>query len=134
LSTRDCPICARGEPLDIVAARDATWITAGREAPLPRYACVVAKRHVVEPFELPDDDAAAFWRDVLYAARVLNDLYEPSKLNYEIHGNTIPHLHLHLYPRFDGDPYAGGPIDPRHHTFMRSDAELERLRDAFANA
>jgi diadenosine tetraphosphate (Ap4A) HIT family hydrolase len=21
------------------------------------------------------------------------------KLNYEIHGNTIPHLHMHLYPR-----------------------------------
>lgn len=24
---------------------------------------------------------------------------EPRKMNYEIHGNTIPHLHLHIFPR-----------------------------------
>lgn len=35
------------------------------------------------------------------------------KVNYEIHGNTIPHLHVHLFPRYRGDPFEGGPIDPR---------------------
>jgi diadenosine tetraphosphate (Ap4A) HIT family hydrolase len=97
-----------------VAELDAVWITAGREAPLPGYACVVSKPHVVEPFELADE------------------LFRPTKMNYEIHGNTIPHLHVHLYPRFDGDPYRNGPIDPRRHTFTRSNEELERLRAALA--
>jgi diadenosine tetraphosphate (Ap4A) HIT family hydrolase len=126
----DCPICVRGTPLDVVAELDATWVTAGAEAPLPGYACVVAKRHVVEPFELPAEDQAAFWSDAMHAAQVLSALYAPSKLNYEIHGNTIPHLHMHLYPRFDGDPYAGGPIDPRRHTFTRTESDLQRLRNA----
>jgi diadenosine tetraphosphate (Ap4A) HIT family hydrolase len=35
------------------------------------------------------------------------------KLNYEIHGNTIPHLHMHFYPRYPGDPFEGGPINPK---------------------
>jgi diadenosine tetraphosphate (Ap4A) HIT family hydrolase len=115
-----------------VAELDAVWITAGREAPLPGYACVVSKPHVVEPFELADEQSAAFWRETMFAARVLHELFRPTKMNYEIHGNTIPHLHVHLYPRFDGDPYRNGPIDPRRHTFTRSNEELERLRAALA--
>jgi diadenosine tetraphosphate (Ap4A) HIT family hydrolase len=35
------------------------------------------------------------------------------KLNYEIHGNTIPHLHTHIYPRYRGDAFENRPIDPR---------------------
>jgi len=35
------------------------------------------------------------------------------KLNYEAHGNTIPHLHMHFYPRYPGDPFEGGPISAK---------------------
>ena len=44
------------------------------------------------------------------AARALARLFNPRKMNYEIHGNTIPHLHMDLYPRYAGDPYEGLPI------------------------
>lgn len=132
MDAHDCPICARGTPLDVVAELESTWVTAGAEAPLPGYACVVAKRHVVEPFELAADDQSAFWLEAMQVAQVLSVLYEPMKLNYEIHGNTIPHLHMHLYPRFEGDPYSGAPIDPRLHSFRRSDVELQVLSDALS--
>ena len=36
-----------------------------------------------------------------------------TKMNYEVHGNTIPHLHMHFFPRYAGDPFetrlADGP-------------------------
>jgi diadenosine tetraphosphate (Ap4A) HIT family hydrolase len=51
-------------------------------------------------------------------------------MNYEIHGNSIPHLHLHLYPRFRGDPYEGRAIDGRSASFERSPEDLERIRGA----
>src|SRR6266571_2953994 len=123
-----CPICASGGPLDQLVEFSAAWITAPAEAPLPGYACVVSKRHVVEPFELPEAEGLAFWLEAMLAARVLDDLFRPSKLNYEIHGNTIPHLHLHLFPRFAGDPYVGGPIRPNTASYTRSAANLEMLR------
>ena len=125
-----CPICARGAPLDVLAELGSTWVTAGAEAPLPGYACVVSKRHVVEPFELPPVEMAAFWQEAMLVARALNELFEPAKMNYEIHGNTVPHLHLHLFPRFRGDPFAGGPIDPRRRLYERSADDLDRLRAA----
>jgi diadenosine tetraphosphate (Ap4A) HIT family hydrolase len=84
----------------------------------------------VEPFQLSSADSAAFWADAMTVAHVLSDLYEPTKMNCEIHGNTIPHLHMHLYPRFARDLYEGAPIDPRRHTFTRTAEELERLREA----
>jgi diadenosine tetraphosphate (Ap4A) HIT family hydrolase len=34
------------------------------------------------------------------------------KLNLEIHGNTLPHLHVHVFPRYIGDRFERGPIDP----------------------
>jgi diadenosine tetraphosphate (Ap4A) HIT family hydrolase len=126
-----CPICANGEPLDIVAELAATWITAQVEAPLPGYVCVVSKRHVVEPFELPAPELIAFWQEAMIAARTVSDLFRPMKMNYEIHGNTIPHLHLHLYPRFPDDPYVGGPIDARRTLFNRSSEQLSAIRRAF---
>lgn len=53
-------------------------------------------------------------------------------MNYEIHGNTIPHLHMHLFPRFDGDPFEGRPIDGRQTTFERSETDLAALADAIS--
>jgi diadenosine tetraphosphate (Ap4A) HIT family hydrolase len=51
-------------------------------------------------------------------------------MNYEIHGNSIRHLHLHLYPRFPGDPYQGRAIDGRAMSFERSPDDLARIRAA----
>jgi hypothetical protein len=60
-------------------------------------------------------------------ARSIADVVHPIKMNYEIHGNTVPHLHLHLFPRQIDGPYVGRPIDPRMSVFERSDAEIEAL-------
>ncbi len=127
---RSCPICRSGRPLDVIGELPAVWVTAQTRAPLPGYVCVVAKRHVAEPFQLPPTEMAAFWADCMRVARALSDLLQPVKMNYEIHGNSIPHLHLHLYPRFRGDPYEGRAIDGRSTHFERSPEDLARIRGA----
>ena len=89
------------------------WVTAPVKAPLPAYACVVAKRHVVEPFELDEPAMTAFWAESMSVAAALTELMRPVKMNYEIHGNTIPHVHMHLFPRTPQDPYVGFVIHSR---------------------
>jgi len=51
-------------------------------------------------------------------------------VNYEIHGNSIPHLHAHVYPRFRGDRFVGGPIDNR--VDYIDNVPLDELRAALA--
>jgi hypothetical protein len=121
----ECPICARGgPPPDTIAELGVSWVTSGAgRVPVRGYACVVAKRHVVEPYELQGQERAAFWEDVLEAAEAVARVARPAKMNYEIHGNTIPHLHVHLLPRGPGDGYAEGGV-------IRSSDELDALRAA----
>jgi diadenosine tetraphosphate (Ap4A) HIT family hydrolase len=131
MDERSCPICshANHRPNDVVADLGVAWVTAGASAPLPGYACVVAKRHVVEPYELPEQERAEFWEACMIAAKGLADLFQPMKMNYEIHGNTIPHLHMHLYPRYAGDPYEGRSIDNQAR-FTRTAGDVDRIAQA----
>lgn len=129
-----CPICRAGRPRDVVAILATSWVAAPRRAPLPGYVAVIAKRHVIEPFELPERTRKAFWEDVSLAAKALSRLLSPIKMNYELHGNTVPHLHVHLFPRFADDPFVGGPIDPRRVLFTRSREERIRLGRAIRDA
>ncbi|HEY7397212.1 MAG TPA: HIT domain-containing protein [Gaiellaceae bacterium] len=125
-----CEICVRGEPLGVVAERPTTWITSDTRTLSRGYLCVVAKRHVVEPFELVGDERAAFWEDVLVAAERLAALVRPVKVNYEIHGNSLAHLHAHVFARYRGDRFVGGPID--HRLELVENVPLEDLREALA--
>jgi len=129
-----CPICRRGRPRDVVAVLRASWVSAPARAPLPGYVAVVSKRHVVEPFELPALTARLLWEDVILVGKALTELLSPIKMNYEIHGNTIPHLHVHVYPRFVDDPFVGGPIDARVTSFARTRDERLQIGDAIRDA
>ena len=129
-----CPICLAGRPRDVLAEFSATWITAGREAQLPGYACVVSKRHVVEPYELAATERSLFWEEAMNAARALAELSGAVKMNYGIHGNVIPHLHLHLWPRYPDDPYDVGGIPAGQATFTRSDEQLAEMAAALTAA
>jgi len=71
-------------------------------------------RHVAEPTELDPDEATAYWRELLQVGRALEEHFEPVKMNYETLGNSLPHLHTHVIPRYLDD---GEPGQPSH--FMR---------------
>lgn len=137
LRAETCPVCLRGRPADAVAELEACYLQAGEDAPMRGYCFLMLKRHAVELYELTADEGAAFMRDVQRVSRAVHRLTGAVKLNYEIHGNTVPHLHLHLFPRYAGDPFEHQPVNPR---LIRTpvyapgefDAFRERLRAAVA--
>jgi diadenosine tetraphosphate (Ap4A) HIT family hydrolase len=66
----------------------------------------------------------------MLVAEAVSSVVSPIKMNYEVHGNTLPHLHLHLFPRQIDDPFVGGPIDPRRGSVTRSADEIHALASA----
>jgi diadenosine tetraphosphate (Ap4A) HIT family hydrolase len=77
----------------------------------PGYTVVIWRgRHVTEPTELDDAESAGYWAEVMRVARALIAQYRPLKMNYETLGNTLPHLHTHLIPRYREDPAPGAPF------------------------
>jgi diadenosine tetraphosphate (Ap4A) HIT family hydrolase len=82
-------------------------------------------RHVTEPTELDQGEASGYWTDVLTVARALISTYSPLKMNYETLGNSLPHLHTHLIPRFTNDPRPGQPFPL---SAQQPDAKIPEVR------
>ena len=111
-----CAMCAEGRPDE---QRWGARIFAGEvtDAYLQRadvqrgYTIVIWRgRHVAEPTELADDEAAAYWLEVVRVARALEEHLRPVKTNYNLLGNALPHLHTHVVPRYADDPRPGWPF------------------------
>ncbi len=115
VSGRTCPTCVRGGPTDVVAVVEGCWLTMGKDAApaLPGTCALFHQRHVVELHQLSTAEAARFMAAVQKVAALLQEASGAGKINYEVHGNTIPHLHMHFFPRYPGDPFEQGPVDPR---------------------
>ena len=56
-SGAECPIGLRGDPQNVVAELEASWVTASEAGPVKGYVCLVAKTHAVELHHLPEAEA-----------------------------------------------------------------------------
>lgn len=134
LTEDGCPFCPM-EPFSAYVELPASWVLIPDKAVLPGYVLVVSKLHAIEPYELPQPDRAQFWEDAMRTAAGVASVVNPVKVNYEIHGNTVPHLHMHIFPRLIGDPFERSPIDPHSITpTQRSPADVEALRAAISES
>jgi diadenosine tetraphosphate (Ap4A) HIT family hydrolase len=91
---------------------------------------------VIEPFELSSEERSLFFEDVVAVGKALSAIYLPLKLNYQMLGNMVPHLHCHVIPRYRtaAAPHAPpGPIfslPPIELSREEYDEAIERLRNA----
>lgn len=140
-SGKGCPLCAEGRPdetpygLRFFAGEwsDAYLSRAGIQRGLSHV--YWRERHVVEPTELEPEESAGFWFELMLAGRAIEAVFEPVKMNYDILGNSVPHLHVHLVPRYADDPRPEWPfpfpeIDPEPFPDAEVRADRERLRAA----
>lgn len=60
--------------------------------------------NATELFQLEKEDRIAYREDLMKVAKAIYDAYHPRKINYELLGNVVPHLHWHIIPRRTTDP------------------------------
>ena len=111
-----CPASASGQLLRKVRDLPASIAILAPDQYYRGYTLVVAKTHATELYELAERDSAQYFSDMLRVARAIAAAFRPRKMNYEVLGNTVAHLHWHLFPRYDGDP------NPRRPTWEQSHA------------
>ena len=74
----------------------------------PGHALIVPKRHVREWFDIDQDEQTAVVNAISKVRQEIESRYSPAAYNIGINsgeaaGQTVPHLHVHVIPRYDGD-------------------------------
>lgn len=75
----------------------------------PGWAVVVFQRHATELFHLAPTERFQLIEEVNRVADISAQVYQAKKMNYELLGNQLPHIHWHIIPRLAGDP---APLEP----------------------
>ena len=103
-----------------------------RQAISRGHAIVVFRtRHVADFTSLTAAEAAAYWVDVQAAARLIEQAFAPCHMNYQLLGNVVPHLHVHLVPRYLDDPFPGLPVPftPKPVAESEFESQVRRLTE-----
>jgi diadenosine tetraphosphate (Ap4A) HIT family hydrolase len=132
-----CPMCEQGRPDETehgirFFAGEVTDAYLQRAGVQRGYSVVIWRgRHVAEPTALGEEEASVFWRELLRIGRALEQHFEPVKVNYQLLGNALPHVHAHVIPRYADDPRPGWPFPfPEHDVPPHPEDELRRDADA----
>jgi len=79
----------------------------------PGHALLIPHRHIGRWFDATAEEQAALTSAIEQARAAIEERYSPQGFNIgfndqEAAGQTVPHLHIHVIPRYEGDV-----LDPR---------------------
>ena len=107
-----CPFCSLPEARIVKANDHAFFIRDGY--PISEgHTLIIPKRHVSSFFKITTNERSSLLELLDYAKSELDAEFKPDGYNIGINdgpsaGQTVPHLHIHLIPR-----YVGDRTDPR---------------------
>ncbi len=136
-----CPACVEvrsGERANehgyFVADLDVSRLRLAANQYVNGYCVLLCNTHVREPYELSTEERSLFFEDLMRVGQALETVFKPLKMNFNILGNAVPHLHAHILPRYYGDPEPHRPIDPSAAETFLEPEEYDRRVDLIRNA
>ena len=128
----DCSMCRKWQDdNDLrIAELGHCYVLLNRDQFFPGYCFAVTKEHVTELYHLGLQTRQGVVEEVNRVAAVLADVFRPVKMNYELLGNMVPHMHWHLIPRFETDPLWPKPIwaEPHDEVYLSAAVYAERVK------
>lgn len=104
----DCPFC-NPAPEPVFHGSDPGFICLWDGfAVSPGHALVVPRRHVATWFDATFDEQVTLLRGIEIAKKAIESRHQPDGFNIGVNvgaagGQTVPHLHVHVIPRYTGD-------------------------------
>lgn len=107
---QDCLICKRIQKIRnadnpyFVKELKTGYVVIGDYQFFKGYTLFLYKHHKEELHELTTAEKTAFLSEMAIVAEAVYKAFKPEKLNYELLGNSVRHMHWHLFPRYIDDP------------------------------
>jgi len=104
---KKCPFC-HPKPEEILAEGALALAVLDNFPVNPGHTLIVPRRHVASWFDATGEERADILRLADEARRILIERHAPDTFNLGINdgpaaGQSVPHLHVHLIPRYRGD-------------------------------
>ena len=111
----DCPLCGSQPDVDSYKFKITTLTISTlylfRDQRFRGYCFLIFDPyHATDLDSLADEEYRAFMDDLRRAGEAIRASLRPDHLNYESLGNSGPHLHWHIIPRYKDDPRWGQPV------------------------
>jgi len=102
-----CPFCSL-PPERVVADHDEVVVIRDGFPVSPGHTLIVLKRHAASFFDTTNEERQAILQALDRAKAALDAEFKPDGYNIGVNdgppaGQTVPHLHIHLIPRYRGD-------------------------------
>jgi len=106
-TSKPCPFCNL-DPSRILAEDELTVVYRDGFPVSLGHTVIIPRRHFATLFEATETDQVALLRALAQAKSLVEQLHQPDGYNIGINhgqagGQTVPHLHIHLIPRYQGD-------------------------------
>jgi len=103
---QNCPFCGKPE---MIIENELAFAHYDNSYPVnPGHCLIVLHRHVAEYFQATDEEKAAIWELVDDMKMIIDRDYKPDGYNVGVNigksaGQSVPHVHIHMIPRYKGD-------------------------------
>ena len=106
--SEDCPFCNPDPTREFLLESDKAFAIFDKFPASIGHALIIPKNHCSDYFNLSFSEQTACWDMVNKLKEILDEKFKPSGYNIGINintsaGQTVPHVHIHLIPRYTGD-------------------------------
>jgi diadenosine tetraphosphate (Ap4A) HIT family hydrolase len=103
-----CVFCGDLKDHLVLEESELVYAMADRFPVSPGHTLIIPRRHCADYFLLSPDEQSACWEMVNKMKSILDLQYHPDGYNIGINnlqaaGQTVPHVHIHLIPRYHSD-------------------------------
>ena len=102
---QDCPFC---RSRNIVIENEFAFADYDTYPASPGHSLIITKRHVAEYFQATTEEKTAIWALVDEMKVIIDKEHKPDAYNVGVNigktaGQSVPHIHVHIIPRYKGD-------------------------------
>jgi len=128
-----CPLCeAKNE--NVLKNNDLFRVILVDE--IPGFVRIILNKHIAEFSDLNYDEYLKITKEIYNIETAMRQTLNPDKVNVASLGNYVPHLHIHIIPRYKNDAWFADSIwspKQREYTYNTTPKQLNMFVEMVKN-
>ena len=103
---------------------------------IPAFIRIILNKHLAEFTDLTKDEHQQITDEVYRIEKIMRETINPDKINIASLGNYVPHLHIHIIPRWEKDSWFPDSIwsqKQREYKYQVTENQIKNLIERIKN-